>query len=273
VSPRNKPDPFEELVRQLASSSKAPAEEEKKLQEALTKGAGTQGVPVESKPQPARSKKGERVPPKPVLPEVLYGRGKTPVEVLSIFKAMHERDGRALATRLESDAFDLLIKEYPVTRTCSSCMAVSAGPTPSPPAADAPLVALIASGASDLMASAESEFFLAEMSVPCQLFGDMGVTGIHGLMSAADEIGKASLCIVFSDMDGALATMLGGVYSGPVIAVPTSSGYGTAFGGVSALLTMLNSTSPGITVVNIDNGLGAAAAALRILGGRGSAVS
>lgn len=273
MSPRTKPDPFEELVRQLASSSKAPAEEEKKLQEALTKDADSPGDPVEPKSPPAKSEKDEHVPPRPAMPEILYGKGKTPVEVLSIFKAMHERSGRALATRLKSDAFDLLLKEYPDARSCISCMAVSAGPPPAPPAADTPLVALITSGASDLRASAESEFFLTEMSVPCHLFVDMGVTGIHGLMSAVDEIGKASLCIVFSGMDGALATMLGGVYSGPVIAVPTSSGYGTSFGGVSALLTMLNSTSPGITVVNIDNGLGAAAAALRILGGRGSAVS
>ncbi len=266
MSPRTKPDPFEELVRQLASASQAPAEEEKKLQDALTKDAAMPVDSAGSKASRGRLEPSGRRPQGPAMPEVLFGKGKTPVEVLSIFKAMHERAGRALATRLKSDAFDLLLKEYPEARSCISCMAVSAGPPPAPPASDAPLVALITSGASDLRASAESEFFLTEMSVRCHLFVDMGITGMHGLMSSVDEIGKASLCIVFSGMDGALATMLGGVYSGPVIAVPTSSGYGTSFGGVSALLTMLNSASPGITVVNIDNGLGAAAAALRMLG-------
>lgn len=248
------PDPFEELVRQLASSSTRGPEEEK-LREAFSQDLGF-----------ARADHclGERQ----ALPEIILGKGKTPVEVLAIFRALHEKSGRAIATRLEKDAFDLILKEFPDCRSCASCMAAAAGtPPPALQEADAPFVAIITAGTSDLRAAVETEFILGEMAVSCRMFVDVGVAGIHRLMSSMEEINRADICIVFAGMDGALPSVLGGLYGGPVIAVPTSQGYGTAFGGVAALLTMLNSCSPGVTVLNIDNGLGAAAAALRILRG------
>lgn len=262
MTPRSKPDPFEELVRQLASGSVAPAADEKKLRDALTQ--GQEEGRVEPSIKPAH--------PKPLLPEIMLGRGKTPVEALSIFRSMLEKSCRAIATRLSTEAFELVLKEIPDCRSCSSCTAISAGTPPSAQeGSGAPFVALVTAGTSDLRVASETEFILGEMSVSCRMYADVGSAGIHRLVSSMEEIGRAAVCIVYAGMDGVLPSVLGGLYGGPVIAVPTSEGYGTSFGGVSALLTMLNSSAPGIAVMNVDNGLGAAAAALRILGTAGGA--
>jgi NCAIR mutase (PurE)-related protein len=254
VSAPETPDPFEEMVRKL-STGPAEEPEEQKLREALSQDLGFARV------DHTRTRRQ-------ALPEIIMGSGKTAVEVLAIFRALLERSGGAIATRLEKDAFDLILKEFPDSRSCATCMAAAAGrQAGGDGAADGPFVAIITAGTSDLRVAVETEFVLGEMAVPCRVFADVGVAGIHRLMTSLDEINRADVCVVFAGMDGALPSVVGGLYGGPVIAVPTSQGYGTAFGGVTALLTMLNSCAPGITVLNIDNGLGAAAAALRILRG------
>lgn len=194
------------------------------------------------------------------------------MEVLALFKAQLERSGGAFAARLGSDAFELLRKEYPDCRYSVDCMAVSAGP-PVPPRADSRFVAVVTSGRADMKAAAEAEFLLEECGVPWHMFVDFGSTGIQRLASSMQEIGGAAVCLVFAGMDGGLPSILGGLYCGPVIAVPTSGGSRPPFGGLAPLMSMLASGTPGIAVVSIDNGLGAAAAALRILGSCGGAAS
>jgi len=124
---------------------------------------------------------------------------------------------------------------------------------------------VVSAGTSDLHAAEEAAVILETVGAEVERVYDVGVAGIHRLGKVLPLIRQCSICVVCAGMDAALPTVLGGLYRGPIIAVPTSTGYGTAFHGVTALNSMLCSCSPGITVVNIDNGLGAAAAALRIL--------
>ncbi len=275
MTPRAKPDPFEEYVRKVASSSKSPAGSEEKLRDAL---AGPVEAPSEAPaaPVPDATEQTAAAPDGPPaarpLPEIIMGGGLSPVEVLALFKAQIERSGGAFAARLGSDAFDLLKKEFPDCRYSVDCMAVSAGP-PSPPQADSPFVAVVTSGRADMKAAAEAEFLLSECGLPCHMFVDFGATGIQRLASSMQEIGRAAVCLVFAGMDGGLPSILGGLYGGPVVAVPTSGGSRPPFGGIAPLMSMLASGTPGITVVSIDNGLGAAAAAVRMLGLRGGAAS
>jgi hypothetical protein len=133
------------------------------------------------------------------------------------------------------------------------------------PPADGRTVAVVTAGTSDLPVAAEAASTLAFLGHPVERFNDIGVAGIHRLFGRIDEIQKASVVIVVAGMEGALPSVVGGLVSAPVIAVPTSVGYGAAFSGLAALLGMLNSCASGLTVVNIDNGFGAALAAHRIL--------
>jgi NCAIR mutase (PurE)-related protein len=126
-------------------------------------------------------------------------------------------------------------------------------------------VALVSAGTSDLPVAEEAAATLAFLGHPVLRFQDIGVAGIHRLMARIDEIQRAAVVIVVAGMEGALPSVVGGLLAAPVIAVPTSVGYGAAFGGLAALLGMLNSCASGLTVVNIDNGFGAAIAAHRIL--------
>lgn len=274
MTPRVKPDPFEEYVRKVASGSKPPAGSDEKLRDALSGAveapSEAPAAPVPDAPvQPASA---PALPPAGLMPEIILGGGLSPVEALALFKAQLERSGGAFAARLGSDAFELLRKEYPDCRFSMDCMAVSAGPTATS-SADSRSVAVITSGRSDMKAAAEAEFLLEECGVPCHMFVDFGYTGIQRLASSMQEIGAAAVCLVFAGMDGGLPSILGGFYGGPVIAVPTSGDSRPPFGGIAPLMSMLASGTPGISVVGIDNGLGAAAAALRILGRRGGASS
>jgi len=275
VTPRTKPDPFEEYVRKVASGSKPSARGEENLRDALSgpveEPSEAQAAPVPDAPEQAGAAPAGLPATRP-LPEIIMGGGLSPVEVLALFRAQIERSGGAFAARLGSDAFDLLKKEFPDCRYSLECMAVSAGP-PAPSPADPRFVAVVTSGRSDMKAAAEAEFLLSECGVPCHMFVDFGSTGIQRLTSSMREIGGAAVCLVFAGMDGGLPSILGGLYGGPVVAVPTSGGSRPPFGGIAPLMSMLASGTPGITVVSVDNGLGAAAAAVRILGPRGGAAS
>lgn len=202
------------------------------------------------------------------LPEVILGKGKTPSDIVGIARVLLEHSGHAIATRLDAEAASALCEAFPGGRLCERAMAFAAGRPGRPRPRGEPAVAIVSAGTADIPSAEEAAFVLEEMTVAVKRFYDVGVAGIHRLGEALPGIEGCGACIVVAGMDAALPSVLGGLVGIPLVAVPTSTGYGAAFEGVSALLAMLNSCVPGVTVVNIDNGLGAAAAVLRILRGR-----
>lgn len=210
-------------------------------------------------------RRGARQP----LPEVILGKGKTPSDIVAIARVLLEHSGHAIATRLDREAASALREAFPEGRLCERAMAFAAGRLNRQRPRGEPAVAVVSAGTADLRSAEEAAFILEEMRVSVRRFYDVGVAGIHRLGEALPDIEKCGACIAVAGMDAALPSVLGGLIGIPLVAVPTSTGYGSAFEGLSALLSMLNSCVPGVVVVNIDNGLGAAAAALRILRGRG----
>jgi len=202
-----------------------------------------------------------------VLPEVIFAEGKTPEEVLEITGKLYNRTGFAIVSRVDQPLGEVLHKAFPEGQYFDRGRLFTAGAYAQEPDCSECSVAVVSAGTSDLHAAEEAAVILESMKVTVNRYYDIGVAGVHRLAGVLPDIRMNSVCLVFAGMDAALPTVIGGLYKGPVVAVPTSTGYGTAFGGVTALLSMLNSCSPGICVLNIDNGLGAAAAALRILRG------
>ena len=193
-------------------------------------------------------------------PEVVYGEGKAPETVARLLRELAQRtDGPVLATRCSPDhAAAAPEASYdPVSRLLvlrSAAVDTALGTT-----------VVAAAGTSDLPVAAEAMGTLTAFGAPCELLADVGVAGIHRVMEERQRLASAAVVIVVAGMEGALPSVVGGLVSAPVIAVPTSVGYGAAFEGLAALLGMLNACAPGISVVNIDNGFGAALVARRIL--------
>ena len=196
------------------------------------------------------------------FPEVIYAERKTPEQVADIFINLKEKCS-VLATRVSPDTAEYVLKILPdveynkLGRTLSYVkdeIEYKKGE-----------VRIITAGTSDLPIAEEALVTCRMFGCRAEIISDVGVAGIHRLFDKLSEIRKAKVIIVIAGMEGALAGVVGGLVSQPVIAVPTSVGYGAAFGGVSALLGMLTSCAGGITVVNIDNGFGAACAAMRII--------
>lgn len=191
------------------------------------------------------------------FPEVIYGEGKTAGQIISILEAIKAKQSDVLITRVTEDKAEEILELHPelTYEETADILYWKAGNTPEKRTG---FVAIICAGTSDLHVAEEAaitaEFFGSEV----RRFYDVGVAGIHRLLDQAKDIQKATVSIVIAGMEGALPSVVGGLVSHPVIAVPTSVGYGANFGGVSALLTMLNSCSSGISVVNIDNGFGGA---------------
>lgn len=187
--------------------------------------------------------------------EVIYGAGKTPEQIAQIAKTLME-NGQAtvLITRMSVEAARLAEKSMPFTYYEMARVGI-AGKIPEP---DTETNIVIATGGTSDISVAEEAALTAEAlgNKVCRLY-DVGVSGIHRLLSHSEEIMNAKVIIAVAGMEGALASVIGGLADCPVIAVPTSVGYGAAFGGVAALLSMLNSCSSGVSVVNIDNGFGA----------------
>lgn len=196
------------------------------------------------------------------MPEFVYGAGKSPEQIAAIMSAMVERTGRALATRVSDAHFEAVRKvlpqsvHHPVSRTIS---------VNSFPIAEIGNALVIAAGTSDLPIAEEAADVLRFLGNSTRTLYDVGIAGIHRLLEHADYLQEADVIIVVAGMEGALPSVVGGLIESPVIAVPTSVGYGASFQGLAALLGMLNSCATGLTVVNIDNGLGAATAAHRLL--------
>ncbi len=202
-----------------------------------------------------------------VLPEIVLASGKDFEEVRAVTDNLFSSIGLAIVSRVEAGLGEYLRKAFPVGSYHERARIFTLGSNETEYRKNEGSAAVISAGTSDLHAAEESAVILETMNVDVNRFYDIGVAGIHRLGHILPDLRTNSVCIVCAGMDAALPTVIGGLYKGPMIAVPTSTGYGTAFKGVTALLSMLNSCSPGICVMNIDNGLGAAAAALRILRG------
>jgi pyridinium-3,5-biscarboxylic acid mononucleotide synthase len=196
-------------------------------------------------------------------PEVIYGAGKTPEQVRDIAARIAAHGDGMLATRVESGAAELLRASLPGIEL-NALGRTAYLPGREPPPQGTGTVAIVTAGTSDLPVAEEAAVTLTALGNCVARITDVGVAGIHRVLARREELSSAAVVIVIAGMDGALPSVVGGLVRAPVIAVPTSVGYGAAFGGIAALLTMLNSCAAGITVVNIDNGFGAAVAASRI---------
>jgi len=197
------------------------------------------------------------------FPEVIWGPGKTPDQIAEIMAAMRLRSSTVMATRIEPEIFAQLkakvpgLEYYQTARICalaSEAISKNSG-----------IIGLISAGTSDLPVAEEAAITAELCGFQVQRLWDVGVAGIHRLLSNRQVIAEADVLIVVAGMEGALPSVVAGLADCPVIGVPTSVGYGASFGGIAPLLTMLNSCAAGVAVVNIDNGFGAAILAGQIL--------
>ena len=198
------------------------------------------------------------------FPEVVFGGGKTAEQVVAIASRIAERGDGVLVTRAAPDATAMLLDALPGIECNAIARTAFLRPAVTSPVARS-TVLVITAGTSDLSVAEEAAVTLDAMGCRAERLNDVGVAGIHRLLSRRQTLEEAGVVIVVAGMDGALASVVGGLVRVPVIAVPTSVGYGAAFHGLAPLLTMLNCCAAGVTVVNIDNGFGAAVAAARIL--------
>jgi NCAIR mutase (PurE)-related protein len=200
------------------------------------------------------------------VPEVILGQGKTAAQIAGIAERLLAAGHNVLATRLTpevaAEACGLLpaLEHHAVARTALLLK------HPVPQLQVAP-VAVVTAGTTDLPVAEEALETLRASGVPAERVVDVGIAGLHRVLAALPVLRRASVVIVVAGMEGALPSVVGGLVDAPVIAVPTSTGYGVALEGLTALFGMLTSCASGITVVNIDNGFGAAMAAIRILSG------
>jgi NCAIR mutase (PurE)-related protein len=194
-------------------------------------------------------------------PEVVYGAGKTPEQVVEILTTLHDRHpGRAvLATRLTDLALDA-VATLPGARIHPEAGAATLGEPPPPRGT----VTVVSAGTSDASVAAEAALSARVHGAGVDEVRDVGVAGLHRLLGVRDRLERADCLVVVAGMEGALPSVVGGLTGVPLVAVPTSVGYGASFGGLAALLAMLNSCAPGVTVVNIDNGYGAGVFAARV---------
>jgi NCAIR mutase (PurE)-related protein len=197
------------------------------------------------------------------FPEVIFGAGKTPEQVEAIAARLLARGDGFLATRLDSVAADRLRARFPAVELNELARTAYLGGRESPSPGRG-TVLIVTAGTSDLPVAEEAAVTLRAAGDCVDRLTDVGVAGIHRVLAHRERLLSAAVIIVVAGMDGALASVIGGLVHQPVIAVPTSVGYGAAFGGLAPLLTMLNSCAAGVAVVNIDNGFGAAIAASRI---------
>jgi len=196
--------------------------------------------------------------------EVVLAEGKTPEQVIGIVQRLIDAGDNVLVTRLVGRAAELLLAAVPQLSYSVLGRTASWVQRPIEPRLGTP-VAIVTAGTSDIPVAEEAYETLCMFGIPAQRFFDVGVAGIHRLLGHLDALSAAPAAIVVAGMEGALPSVVGGLIGCPIVAVPTSVGYGTALGGFTALFGMLTSCASGITVVNIDNGFGAAMAVGRLL--------
>ncbi|MBI3567117.1 MAG: nickel pincer cofactor biosynthesis protein LarB [Gemmatimonadetes bacterium] len=206
------------------------------------------------------------------FPEVVFGEGKTVQQTVAICERIAAHGDGFLVTRTSEAQRDALGAAFPKAEANVLARTVLLrGASPAPASPDAHTrrgtVLVVTAGTGDLPVAEEAAVTLDALGARCARLTDVGVAGIHRLLSQHDALSGAAVVIVVAGMDGALPSVVGGLVRVPVIAVPTSIGYGASFSGLAALLTMLNSCAAGVTVCNIDNGFGAAMAAARIMAG------
>jgi NCAIR mutase (PurE)-related protein len=198
------------------------------------------------------------------FPEVIFCPGKTTEQIIGIFESLAAKGNNVLATRAAPDVFDALAqtKKFPKARYEKLARAIVLEQKELRPSAS--VLPIVTAGTADLPVATEAKVTAEIMGQRTELICDVGVAGLHRLIKHLPKLQQANIVIVVAGMEGALASVVGGLVSCPVIAVPTSVGYGSAFEGLSALLTMLNSCASGVTTVNIDNGFSAAVTATLI---------
>ena len=190
------------------------------------------------------------------MPEVIFASGKTTAQVAAIFERMSKAGGNVLATRASREAYEAVKAIEPRAVFHESARAITLTQAEAVPGKGT--VAVVCAGTSDLPVAEEAVITAQLMGNTVDLIADVGVAGIHRLLAQQHSLKSARVLIVCAGMEGALPTVVGGLVNAPVLAVPTSVGYGASFGGVAALLGMLNTCAPNVCVVNIDNGFGAA---------------
>lgn len=195
--------------------------------------------------------------------EVIFGQGKTPEQIAGIVQRMMETNQRILITRTDTVAYEAVKAVAPHATYEPLGRIIMVGDKPEPEDTPGP-IAVITAGTSDIPVAEEAALTAEYLGNKVDRIYDVGVAGIHRLFRRLDRIQNADVIIVIAGMEGALASVVGGLVNVPVIAVPTSVGYGASFGGVAALLSMLNCCANGVGVVNIDNGYGAACLASKI---------
>ena len=201
-------------------------------------------------------------------PEVIFCLGKATEHVLAIAEKMLARGSRVLATRVSAEQSEVLARRFAAPNYCAELDRVARTAVIRPADTSPPQlcgqVLVVAAGTSDLPVAQEAVVTARAMGARTDVLIDVGVAGIHRLLAYRQQLHAARALVVVAGMEGALASVVGGLVDAPVIAVPTSVGYGASFGGLAALLTMLNSCASGVVVVNIDNGFGAGHAAALI---------
>jgi hypothetical protein len=193
------------------------------------------------------------------FPEVIYAEGKTPAQVAAIAKKIIQHNDNLLATRARREIFRTVKRAIPCAQYHETARAITVirQPVPKRPGT----IAVLCAGTTDIPVAEEAVVTAEIMGNRVKRYYDVGVAGIHRLLAIQEDLRQARVLIVIAGMEGALPSVVGGLVDKPVIAVPTSVGYGASFGGITALLAMLNSCASGVTVVNINNGFGAGYAA------------
>lgn len=195
-------------------------------------------------------------------PEAVFAAGKTPEQVVEIVGRMKEHGSNVLVTRCDSDLAGAVLQAYP--EAVHNVMARTITLTVSPPEMLGGYIAVVCAGTSDLPVAEEAAVTCESMGNRVKRVTDVGVAGLHRVLNERGVLDDSNVIIVCAGMEGALPTVVAGLVNKPVIAVPTSIGYGASFGGIAALLGMLNSCAEGVSVVNIDNGFGAGVTAALI---------
>jgi NCAIR mutase (PurE)-related protein len=189
------------------------------------------------------------------FPEVVFCPGKSLEQIVQIVGRLKEHEGRVMAARVDRETADAIRKKYPdAVYHEAARIVVLGGPAPK---SGKGTILVVTAGTADIPVAEEAAVTAETLGSSVERLFDVGVAGIHRLLDRRETLFHANVLVVVAGMDGALPSVVTGLVSRPVIAVPTSIGYGASFGGLAALLTMLNSCAPGVSVVNIDNGFGA----------------
>jgi pyridinium-3,5-biscarboxylic acid mononucleotide synthase len=246
-----------ERILQLVQSGDMDTEEAKKLLEELAGASSAVGQRIDDSLGYAQLDVDRAA--RTGFPEVIFGEGKTAEQIAAIFARLMAQTDRVLATRVSRDKAEHILQQIPEAAYHESARALTwqSASGKSAATANEGYIAVVCAGTSDVPVAEEAAITAEIMGCRVERIFDVGVAGIHRLFRRLPLIRGASVVVVAAGMEGALTSVLGGLVSKPVIAVPTSIGYGASFNGIAALLAMLNSCAPGVSVVNIDNGFGA----------------